>query len=126
MTPAVSGAATTSACPPDTAWAARSPSSSPPATWARRRRPPPSRAPRDRPPPTAEPPWRRQQPPLTLNCPVMRCRRTARRQWRLGGRGRCIARTGSVLSDLAERGRTEDLDAAVLDGRSLHAAHVHR
>src|SRR5258705_9241091 len=39
---------------------------------------------------------------------------------------RCLGPTKSALSDLAERGRTEDLDAAVLLGRSLHATHVHR
>jgi hypothetical protein len=32
----------------------------------------------------------------------------------------------SGLSDLAERGRTEDFDATVLLGRSLHATHVYR
>src|SRR5579859_6471781 len=47
-------------------------------------------------------------------------------------RGACVAagahsaRARSVLSNLAERGRTEDLDAAVPLGRSLHAAHIHR
>src|SRR5438128_1401650 len=40
--------------------------------------------------------------------------------------GRCLAPARSALSDLAERGRTEDLDATVLPGRSLHATHVHR
>src|SRR5258708_6812307 len=33
---------------------------------------------------------------------------------------------GSVLSDLAERGRSEDLDAGVPGGRGLDAAHVDR
>jgi hypothetical protein len=37
-----------------------------------------------------------------------------------------IARHDSALSDLAERGRAEDLDAAVLLGRGLHATHVQR
>src|SRR5712671_2886758 len=40
--------------------------------------------------------------------------------------GRCLAPARSALSDLAERGRAEDLDATVLPGRSLHATHVHR
>src|SRR5260370_33420784 len=39
---------------------------------------------------------------------------------------RCLGPAKSALSDLAERGRTEDLDAAVLLGRGLHASHVYR
>src|SRR4249919_3395893 len=38
----------------------------------------------------------------------------------------CLGPARSALTDLAERGRAEDLDAAVLRGRGLHAAHVQR
>ena len=42
-----------------------------------------------------------------------------------GPAGQLGIRSCSALSDVAERGRAEELDAAVLLGRGPHAAHVH-